>query len=152
MERRQFLKRSVMTGAALAFSGEPMWAKSADARVEIFVGETKAEISPNIYGQFTEHIGGVIYDGVWVGERSKIRNKYGIRAELVEKMNQIHVPILRWPGGCFADSYDWKDGIGPRAKRPKRTIRRMRRGCTTRGRRSSSRTSSGRTSLCGSAS
>lgn len=121
MERRQFLKRSVMTGAALAFSGEPMWAKSADARVEIFLGEAKAEISPNIYGQFTEHIGGVIYDGVWVGEKSKIRNKYGIRAELVEKMNQIHVPILRWPGGCFADSYDWKDGIGPRAKRPKRT-------------------------------
>ncbi len=121
MERRQFLKRSVMAGAALAISGEPMWAKSADARVELFLGETKGEISPNIYGQFTEHIGGVIYDGVWVGEKSKIRNKYGIRAELVEKMNQIHVPILRWPGGCFADSYDWKDGIGPRAKRPKRT-------------------------------
>jgi len=58
---------------------------------------------------------------VWVGPNSKIRNQYGIRSELVEKMKEIHVPIVRWPGGCFADSYDWKDGIGPASQRPKRT-------------------------------
>ena len=121
MQRREFLKSSAMAGAAMAFSSRPMWAKSADARVEIFPADTKATISPNIYGHFTEHIGGVIYDGVWVGEKSKIKNRNGIRAEIVDKMNQIHVPMLRWPGGCFADSYDWKDGIGPRAKRPRRT-------------------------------
>ena len=119
MQRRSFLKTSAM--AALAFSGRRSWAKSADARVEIFLADTEATIDPNIYGQFTEHIGGVIYDGVWVGEQSKIPNQYGIRSELVEKMNQIKVPILRWPGGCFADSYDWKDGIGPRDERPRRT-------------------------------
>ena len=121
MKRRQFLKGSLMTGAAFAFSHRPMWAKSADARVEIFPADVTAVISPNIYGHFTEHIGGVIYDGVWVGEKSKIPNQYGIRSELVSQMNKIKVPILRWPGGCFADSYDWKDGVGPRAKRPVRT-------------------------------
>lgn len=110
-----------MAGAAMAFAGRPVWAKSADARVEIFLADPKGVISPNIYGQFTEHIGGVIYDGVWVGEKSKIPNEHGIRKELVEKMRQIRVPIVRWPGGCFADSYDWRDGIGPAAERPKRT-------------------------------
>ena len=110
-----------MAGAAIALSGRQMWAKSADANVEIFLDDPKAIISPSVYGHFTEHIGGVIYDGVWVGERSKIPNIGGIRKELVEKMNQIKVPMLRWPGGCFADSYDWRDGIGPRDKRPKRT-------------------------------
>src|ERR1700722_8872700 len=90
MERRQFLKSSAMAGAVFAFSGKRDWAKSADARIEIFAGEPKSVISPNLYGHFTEHIGGVIYDGVWVGENSKIRNQYGIRAELIEKMKQIH--------------------------------------------------------------
>ena len=121
MERRQFLKSSAMASAVLACSGKNLWATSADSRIEISLNEPKGEISPNIYGQFTEHIGGVIYDGVWVGEKSKIRNQYGIRTDLLEKMKEIHVPIVRWPGGCFADSYDWKDGIGPTSQRPKRT-------------------------------
>ena len=121
MHRRQFIKRSAMAGAILAFSRRQVWAKSADATVEVFVGDPQARIAPEIYGHFTEHIGGVIYDGVWVGEDSKIANVHGIRAELVDRMNRIKVPILRWPGGCFADSYDWKDGIGPEAQRPRRT-------------------------------
>ena len=121
MERRQFLRNSALAGAVLAFHGKPLWSRSADAHVEILAGEPIGEISPNVYGQFTEHIGGVIYDGVWVGENSKIPNQRGIRSELVEKMKQIHVPIVRWPGGCFADSYDWKDGVGPASKRPRRT-------------------------------
>jgi alpha-N-arabinofuranosidase len=121
MERRQFLKNSAMAGFALAFSGEPNWARSADSRIEILLDEPKGEISPNLYGQFTEHIGGVIYDGVWVGEASKIRNQFGLRAQLIDRMKDIRVPIVRWPGGCFADSYDWKDGIGPASQRPTRT-------------------------------
>jgi len=120
MERRQFLKNAVIAGAA-AVCGPRVWGKSSDAHIEILVGEPIGEISPNIYGQFTEHIGGVIYDGVWVGQNSKIPNLYGIRTELVERMKQIHVPVIRWPGGCFADSYDWKDGVGPTSKRPRRT-------------------------------
>ena len=119
MERRQFLKGSAAAGAALVFSRKQVWAKDADAHIEVLLQEPLGEISSNIYGQFTEHIGGVIYDGVWVGEKSKIPNQYGIRSQLVDMMKQIHVPVIRWPGGCFADSYDWKDGIG--AKRPRRT-------------------------------
>jgi alpha-N-arabinofuranosidase len=121
MKRRQFLKNSVFGGAAFAFSGTNVWAKSADAHIEVLLGEAKGEISPNIYGQFTEHIGGVIYDGVWVGEKSKIPNQYGIRSQLVDMMKKIRVPVVRWPGGCFADSYDWKDGIGKPSQRPRRT-------------------------------
>ncbi len=68
MERRQFLKNSALAGAVLAISNKHIWAASADSRIEIFLGEHGGEISPNLYGQFTEHIGGVIYDGVWVGE------------------------------------------------------------------------------------
>jgi alpha-N-arabinofuranosidase len=121
MKRRQFLKSSAMAGAVLAFSNKLVFASSADAYVEILPDESPGEISPLIYGHFSEHIGGVIYDGVWVGENSPIRNYGGIRAELVDRMKAIHVPIIRWPGGCFADSYDWRDGIGPRSKRPTRT-------------------------------
>ena len=121
MKRRSFLKSSVLSGAGIAFSGFRSWARSADAHIEVVLDEPIGRISPNIYGQFTEHIGGVIYDGVWVGQESKIRNQDGIRSELIDRMKQIHVPVIRWPGGCFADSYDWKDGIGPQAKRPRRT-------------------------------
>jgi alpha-N-arabinofuranosidase len=123
MKRRAFLKNSVMAAAASAFSfpGRNVWSQSVEAHIEIFPNEPVGAISPNIYGQFTEHIGGVIYDGVWVGKDSKIPNQYGIRSELIEKLKEIRVPVIRWPGGCFADSYDWRDGIGPADKRPRRT-------------------------------
>ena len=121
MERREFLKGSAVTGSALALSGRRTWAKYAEAQVEIFREETQGTISPNLYGQFAEHIGGVIYDGIWVGEDSKIPNRYGIRSSLIDMLKLIRVPVIRWPGGCFADSYDWMDGIGPTANRPKRT-------------------------------
>jgi len=68
--------------------------------------------------QITEHIGGVIYDGIWVGENSPVPNIGGLRAALVEHMRRFKPSVVRWPGGCFADSYNWRDGIGPRAQRP----------------------------------
>jgi alpha-N-arabinofuranosidase len=71
-------------------------------------------INKNIYGQFSEHLGNCIYGGIWVGENSKIPNTNGIRNDVVEALKRIRVPVLRWPGGCFADEYHWKDGIGPR--------------------------------------
>lgn len=76
-------------------------------------------ISKNIYGMFSEHLGRGIYNGFWVGEDSSIPNKNGIRTDLVEAFKKINIPVLRWPGGCFADEYHWKDGIGPKDKRPK---------------------------------
>jgi len=121
MERRQFLKHSALAGAVLTLSAKKAWARSSDARIEIFRDEAVGLISPNLFGQFTEHIGGVIYDGVWVGEDSKIPNRFGIRSQLIDKLSAIKVPVIRWPGGCFADSYDWMDGIGPAAQRPSRT-------------------------------
>lgn len=69
-------------------------------------------IAPEIYGHFSEHIGGVFYDGLWVGKDSDIPNVSGFRKELVEKLKAIEPPVLRWPGGCFAEAYDWRDGIG----------------------------------------
>ena len=69
-------------------------------------------IAPEIYGHFSEHIGGVFYDGLWVGKESAIPNIRGFRKDLVEKLKAIRPAVLRWPGGCFAEVYDWRDGIG----------------------------------------
>ena len=90
------------------------------ARITIDLDNPVGTISPHIYGHFTEHIGGVIYDGIWVGEDSSIPNIDGIRLALVEHLRRIHPPVIRWPGGCFADRYHWQDGIGPRENRPRR--------------------------------
>jgi alpha-N-arabinofuranosidase len=77
-------------------------------------------IDRHIFGHFAEHLGRCIYDGLWVGESSKIPHVRGWRSDLVVALKQIRVPNLRWPGGCFADDYHWRDGIGPREKRPRR--------------------------------
>lgn len=74
--------------------------------------ETIGVIEPEVYGHFAEHIGGVIYDGVWVGKDSDVENVRGFRRFLLEKLKEIHPPVVRWPGGCFAETYDWRDGIG----------------------------------------
>jgi alpha-N-arabinofuranosidase len=74
-------------------------------------------ISKDIYGHFSEHLGSCIYGGIWVGPDSKIPNTYGIRNDVLYALREIKVPNLRWPGGCFADTYHWKDGIGPQEKR-----------------------------------
>jgi alpha-N-arabinofuranosidase len=76
-----------------------------------------AVISKDIYGHFSEHLGTCIYGGIWVGTDSKIPNTYGIRNDVLFALREIKVPNLRWPGGCFADTYHWKDGIGPKEKR-----------------------------------
>ena len=93
-------------------------AQNANNVATLDVGKAKYKISRNIYGHFSEHLGHCIYGGFWVGENSKIPNVRGIRTDVVEAMKQIKVPVLRWPGGCFADEYHWKDGIGPRSSRP----------------------------------
>lgn len=87
--------------------------------VHLVLPEKIGVIAPEIYGHFSEHIGGVFYDGLWVGKESKIPNVNGFRKDIIEKMKKIKAPVLRWPGGCFAEIYDWKDGIGE--NRPIRT-------------------------------
>ncbi len=86
----------------------------------IHADQPGSKISRNIYGQFSEHLGNCIYDGVWVGEDSPIPNTRGIRNDVVTALKKMDIPVIRWPGGCFADQYHWMDGIGPRDQRPKR--------------------------------
>ncbi|ANH80847.1 alpha-N-arabinofuranosidase [Niabella ginsenosidivorans] len=79
----------------------------------------KTTISRHIYGQFSEHLGHCIYDGYWVDEKMNVPKKDRIRLDVVAALKKIHIPNLRWPGGCFADEYHWRDGIGERSRRPK---------------------------------
>lgn len=120
LNRREFLQ-AASAGAVIVFSHSHSWSQTAPARIEVLIDEPIGTISPNLHGHFAENLGGVIYDGIWVGEDSKIPNMGGMRTALVERMRQIKAPVVRWPGGCFADTYDWKDGIGPRKGRPRRT-------------------------------
>lgn len=76
------------------------------------------QISKYIYGHFAEHLGHCIYDGLWVGPESNIPNTRGIRSDVVQALRNLNIPVLRWPGGCFADEYHWQDGIGPIEQRP----------------------------------
>lgn len=124
VKRREFLRGAVALSAGLVASrkgGLAQSSRATDSRVEVLVGEEIGTINRDIYGHFAEHLGGVVYDGIWVGENSKVPNTGGIRTALVEAMKRIKAPVIRWPGGCFADSYDWRDGIGPRDRRPRRT-------------------------------
>lgn len=86
-------------------------------KITVITSRETGEISKYIYGQFAEHLGRSIYEGVWVGEESDIPNKNGLRQDVIEALREIEVPLIRWPGGCFADEYHWKDGIGPRENR-----------------------------------
>jgi alpha-L-arabinofuranosidase len=126
IRRREFVRDTALGAVALLLAKPARLASTivpsaADARIEILLDEALGTISPNIYGHFLEHLGGVIYDGVWVGENSKIPNVNGLRKDLVDELRKIKAPVVRYPGGCFADSYDWRDGVGPADKRPSRT-------------------------------
>lgn len=88
-------------------------------KFKINVDNRKGKINKEIYGNFSEHLGRCIYEGVYVGENSSIPNKAGMRCDVVNALKEIKLPVLRWPGGCFADEYHWKDGIGPKENRKK---------------------------------
>ena len=92
----------------------------ADAKITVDPIEPLGIIPPQLYGQFIEHLGGCIDEGIWVGEESGIGNFGGIRTDVLDALRQLHPPVLRWPGGCFADDYHWEDGVGPRPSRPRR--------------------------------
>lgn len=99
---------------AISFSG--------NAQVTIKLADTSSTqtISREIYGQFSEHLGNCIYGGIWVGKNSPIPNINGYRKDVFEALKKLHVPVMRWPGGCFADDYHWMDGIGDPTKRPRK--------------------------------
>ena len=89
------------------------------AKLYINEKNKQGHINPEIYGHFAEHLGRCIYEGIYVGEDSPIPNKNGMRTDVVEALKEMRIPLLRWPGGCFADEYHWMDGIGPKENRKK---------------------------------
>ena len=89
------------------------------SRLIINTHNKKSKISKEIYGHFSEHLGRCIYEGIYVGEDSKIPNVNGMRNDVVQALREMKIPVLRWPGGCFADEYHWMDGIGPKENRKK---------------------------------
>ncbi len=108
------LKSLLLAGACLLAP----WAMNAqDATVKIHDAGTGVTIPAEIYGQFSEHLGRCIYGGLWVGKDSQVPNIDGYRKDVFDALKALKVPVLRWPGGCFADDYHWKDGIGPQENR-----------------------------------
>ena len=89
------------------------------AKYTINIEKKLSKISKEIYGHFSEHLGRCIYEGIYVGENSDIPNVNGMRKDVVQALKEIKIPVIRWPGGCFADEYHWKDGIGPKENRKK---------------------------------
>ena len=102
------------TLTALAFIAGINAFAQQKATIEIFPDKANQIIPKEIYGQFAEHLGTCIYGGLWVGEESTIPNVDGYRTDVLEALKKLKVPVLRWPGGCFADEYHWMDGIGPK--------------------------------------
>ncbi len=90
----------------------------SQSTLSLHTDQAKTPISKNIYGHFAEHLGRCIYGGIYVGEDSEIPNVRGFRDDVIGALIDMRIPLLRWPGGCFADTYHWKDGIGPRQQRP----------------------------------
>jgi alpha-L-arabinofuranosidase len=121
VSRRQFVAGTAAIAASAlvprSLFGSPT---SATQRVVIRADSEIALVRPEFHGHFIEHLGSCVYGGLWVGKNSHIPNIDGYRKQAVEYLKELGVPVLRWPGGCFADDYHWRDGIGPAAKRPKR--------------------------------
>src|SRR5689334_2131882 len=108
-------KHALLCVAVWCVAQIPLAAVAADDVIPVAVDATKpgAKIDRQIFGQFAEHLGRGIYEGIWVGPDSKIPNTRGIRNDVVTALKAIKVPNVRWPGGCFADEYHWRKGIGP---------------------------------------
>jgi alpha-N-arabinofuranosidase len=113
MNRRRFIILVVLLGGLTLTDARELQTPAAD-RVEIVVDASKAgaKIDRQIFGQFAEHLGRGIYEGVWVGRDSTIPNTRGIRNDVVAALKALKVPNVRWPGGCFADEYHWRKGVG----------------------------------------
>ncbi|WP_028912242.1 alpha-N-arabinofuranosidase [Prevotella sp. MA2016] len=111
------MKKFIFTATiAMAFATSATAAENVKATVH--ADQAGAKINKEIYGQFSEHLGCCIYGGLWVGENSQIPNINGYRKDVFEALKALQIPVLRWPGGCFADDYHWMDGIGPKEQRP----------------------------------
>jgi alpha-N-arabinofuranosidase len=109
------LRSSLLALAIASASALPAFAQDVVVRVD--PGKPGPTIDRHIFGQFAEHLGHGIYEGVWVGKDSPIPNTRGVRNDVVAALRDLKVPNIRWPGGCFADEYHWRNGIGPKDQR-----------------------------------
>lgn len=108
---------AALTAPVIAQDARPA-ATAPAAQATIHADQPGAHINRQIFTQFAEHLGHGIYEGIWVGPNSKIPNRHGYRTDVLDALRAISVPVVRWPGGCFADEYHWRDGVGKRASRP----------------------------------
>ena len=113
------MKRSKLILGGLLFAATLSLSAQKSASISLDADKGTQIIPKEIYGQFAEHLGSCIYGGLWVGENSDIPNTNGYRTDVLNALKDLKVPVLRWPGGCFADEYHWMDGIGPKENRPK---------------------------------
>lgn len=113
-------RTSVLAATLALAAGLPGFASARTLELTVQADEPGQTISRYLYGQFAEHLGRMIYEGIWVGEDSSIPNTNGYRNDVIAALKELQIPVIRWPGGCFADEYHWRDGIGPRDQRPVR--------------------------------
>lgn len=121
LSRREFARSTAALSLSALLPGRVLGDPAAGTTtITIRADSEIGVVRPAFHGQFAEHLGSCVYGGIWVGESSPIPNIHGYRKAVVEYLQALGVPVLRWPGGCFADDYHWRDGIGPAAHRPKR--------------------------------
>jgi len=115
---KPFQPKTLALGLLAAFPALAAYAQVTPVSLIVDASHPGAVINKDVYAQFAEHLGSGIYGGMWVGPDSKIPNVRGWRKDVIGALRDLHVPLVRWPGGCFADEYHWRDGIGARDKRP----------------------------------
>ena len=118
--RRRFM-RSAAAGSLCGLLPQRVFSDAPAAeRVTVRLDSEIGLVRPKFHGHFAEHLGSCVFGGLWVGRDSKIPNINGYRKLAIDYLKELGIPVLRWPGGCFADYYHWREGIGPVNKRPKR--------------------------------
>src|SRR3989449_854629 len=120
MSRRRFVANAAAVSLTAVVPRGLLGASSSTRKVEVRADAEIGVVRPEFHGHFAEHLGSCVYGGLWVGRNSSIPNIDGYRRDAVQYLKELGVPVLRWPGGCFADDYHWRDGIGPAGQRPKR--------------------------------
>ncbi len=120
ISRRTFSAGSAASLFAALTARKSFSYQSRPRSITVHANVSAGLVRPELHGSFAEHLGSCTYGGIWVGRNSAVPNINGFRKETVEHLRELGIPVLRWPGGCFADDYHWRDGIGPLEKRPKR--------------------------------
>ena len=118
--RRQLIQTTAAASLAALLPRSVFSAPAANKKAVVHADQEIGVVRPELHSNFAEHLGSCSYGGIWVGKNSPVPNIDGYRRAAVEYLKELGVPVLRWPGGCFADDYHWRDGIGPASKRPKR--------------------------------